>query len=93
MTKITEKSIREFEQWLIGEERQPGTIEKYLRDVRELRAYLSGAELTKERLAIWKDHLLKEKHLCPGTVNSKLAAVDTYCKFAGIDCQIGRAHV
>ena len=59
MSVITEKSIRKFEQWLIREERQPGTIEKYLRDVRELRAYLSGAELTKELLAMWKDYLLK----------------------------------
>ena len=88
MSVITEKSIREFEQWLIREERQPGTIEKYLRDVRELSAYLSGAELTKELLAMWKDYLLKEKHLCPVTVNSKLSAVDTYCKFTGIGCHV-----
>ena len=88
MAGITEKSIREFEQWLIGEERQPGTIEKCLRDVRELRVYLDGDDVTKENVATWKEYLLTEKHLCPVTVNSKLAAVDTYCKFAGIDCHV-----
>ena len=88
MAVITEKDIRDFERWLIGEERQPGTIEKYLRDVRELRAFLDGSEITKENVATWKEYLLTEKHLCPVTVNSKLAAVDTYCKFAGIDCHV-----
>ena len=47
MAFITEKTIDDFRQWLVSEERQSGTIEKYLRDVRELMDYLNGAEITK----------------------------------------------
>lgn len=88
MTKITEKTIDEFKQWLISEERQEGTIQKYLRDVQELMIYLNDAEISKEKVSEWKEHLLNEKHLFPVTINSKLAAVGTYCRFAGIDCRV-----
>lgn len=87
-TTITEQSVLEFKQWLVGEERQPGTIEKYVRDVRELKAFLTDNELTNETVSIWKAYLLSEKRLAPITINSKLAAVGTYCRFAGIDCRV-----
>lgn len=88
MTKITEKTITEFKRWLISEERQEGTIQKYLRDVRELMIYLNNAEITKERVSEWKAYLLNEKRLFPVTINSKLAAIGTYCRFAGIECRV-----
>lgn len=88
MNKTTEKTINEFKQWLVSEERQEGTIQKYIRDVRELMIYLNDAEITKEKVSEWKEYLLNEKHLSPVTVNSKLAAVGTYCRFAGIDCRV-----
>ena len=88
VTTITEQSVLEFNRWLIGEERQPGTIEKYVRDVRELKAYLNGCELSNETASAWKTYLLNEKGLAPVTINSKLAAVGTYCRFAGIDCRV-----
>ena len=85
---ITETSIKNFETWLIKEERQEGTIQKYLRDIRELMIYLSGEDVTKENVTSWKEHLMKEKRLCHGTINSKLAAVTSYCNFVGLDCKI-----
>ena len=88
MAYITEQTIDGFRQWLVSEERQSGTIEKYLRDVRELMVYLNGAEITKEGVSAWKEYLLTEKGLLPVTINSKIAAVDTYCRFAGIDCRV-----
>ncbi len=88
MANITERSIDNFRQWLFGEERQPGTIDKYLRDVRELMIYLKGQEITRETVSEWKTYLLSEKKLYPVTINSKLAAVGTYCRFAGIDCRV-----
>lgn len=87
-TTITEQSVLEFKQWLVGEERQPGTIEKYVRDIRELMDFLKDDELTNETVSIWKAYLLSEKGLAPITINSKLAAVGTYCRFAGIDCHV-----
>lgn len=88
MERITEHSLKEFRQWLICEERQEGTIQKYLRDVNELMTYLNGEEITKEKVSEWKEYLLNEKRLFPVTINSKLAAVGTYCRFAGIDCRV-----
>lgn len=87
-TTITEQSVLEFKQWLVGEERQPGTIEKYVRDIRELMDFLKDDELTNETVSKWKAYLLSEKGLAPITINSKLAAVGTYCRFAGIDCRV-----
>ena len=88
ITFITEQTIDGFRQWIASEERQSGTIEKYLRDVRELMAYLNGAEITKEGVSAWKEYLLAEKSLMPVTINSKIAAADTYCRFAGIDFRV-----
>ena len=88
MARITEHSLEEFRQWLICEERQEGTIQKYLRDVNELKTYLDGEEITKEKVSEWKEYLLNEKSLFPVTINSKIAAVGTYCRFAGIDCRV-----
>ena len=88
MARITEGSIIEFEQWLITEERRKGTIQKYLRDVRELSDWLCDAEITKEKIFEWKEYLLAEKRLTPVTINSKLAAIGTYCRFIGIDCRV-----
>ena len=88
MACITEQTLEEYRCWLVSEERQNGTIEKYLRDVRELMLFLNGLEITKERVSAWKEYLLSEKRLLPVTINSKIAAVDTYCRFAGIDCRV-----
>ena len=88
MAYITEISLDDFRQWLVSEERQTGTIEKYLQDVRELMVYLNGAEISKEGVSAWKEYLLAEKGLLPVTINLKIAAVDTYCRFAGIDFRV-----
>ncbi len=88
MACITEQTLEEYRSWLVSEERQNGTIEKYLRDVRELMLFLNGSEITKERVSAWKEYLLAVKNLLPVTINSKIAAVDTYCRFAGIECHV-----
>ena len=50
---VNENTLSAFEAWLRGEGRSRGTIEKYLRDVRELVHWLDGRELTKETVALW----------------------------------------
>ena len=40
--RIMEGQLAAFRQWLLEEEREPATIEKYLRDVRALAAWLDG---------------------------------------------------
>ena len=79
---ITEEWVTSFGQYLRQEERSAGTIEKYLRDVRAFAAWLGGTPLTKETAALWKGGLL-DQGCTPGTVNSKLAAINKFFSFAG----------
>lgn len=81
---MSEESIDAFTVYLKNEERAPGTVEKYLRDVRAFAMWLDGRDVTKELAAEWKEHLLAE-HYAPVTINSMLAAVNAFFRFAGWD--------
>ena len=56
--RITVQQIAAFESYLKREERSAGTIENYLRRVREFTAWLNGEEMDKERAGAWKLHLM-----------------------------------
>ena len=66
---------------------RPGTIEKYLRDLRALSLWLEERRLTKELAAEWKAHLLSAGYM-PVTINSMLAALNGLCRFLGLDWRI-----
>ena len=51
MRNITSAALTAFARHLQSRERSAGTIEKYVRDVGALAAFLSGAEVTRERAA------------------------------------------
>lgn len=85
---ISSKLISQFSSFLSHEERAPGTIEKYLRDVRTFTSWLNGRDVTKETAAEWKEYLLK-MHYAPVTVNSMLAALNSLFRFAGwSECRV-----
>lgn len=85
---ITEKSLADFRAHLITEERSAGTIEKYLRDVRGLAAWMEGAAITKEKITGWKTQLLNRGYR-PATINSMLVAVNVYLDFIGkSECRV-----
>ena len=87
MRRLTTQRITEFNRYLVQEERSPGAIEKYLRDVRAFASWLDGREVTKELAAEWKEHLLADR--TPRTVNSMLAAVNAFFRFVGWeDCRV-----
>ena len=81
---ITKQTMDRFYEYLIEEERSSGTIEKYIRDVRLLQSWLGSAPVTKENAARWKQELLQSGR-APSTVNSMLAAANTYFRFMGWD--------
>lgn len=81
---ITKQTIDRFYEYLIEEERSSGTIEKYIRDVRLLQSWLGSETVTKENAARWKQELLQSGR-APSTVNSMLAAANTYFRFMGWD--------
>jgi len=77
---ISEEWLAAFEHHLRLEEREPATIEKYLRDVRAFAAWLEERPLNKEAAVAWKEYLLA-KCYAPSTVNSMLIAVNQFFKF------------
>lgn len=79
--EITEQQLCGFAAFLRAEERSPGTIEKYTRDVRTLGRWLNGEALNKERLAHWRDALLTGHK--PRTVNGMLASVHAFLEYIG----------
>ena len=77
---IIGKQLTAFEGYLRAEEREPGTIEKYLRDVRAFAAWLDGRALDKETAIAWKGHLIGMGY-APSTINSMLIAVNRFFRF------------
>ena len=41
-----------FRQWLVEEEREPATIEKYLREIELFTAWAEGQPVTKDRKSV-----------------------------------------
>ena len=71
-----------------GEEREPGTIEKYLREVRAFLVWAGEQKVTKDLTTAWKEHL-KSQHFQPETVNAKLSALNKFLRFLGReDCRV-----
>lgn len=81
---ITAAAIDLFWQFLREEEREPGTIEKYRRDVRAFAAWLQGREASKERVVEWKENLRRSGY-APVTINSMLTAANRFFRFLGWD--------
>lgn len=80
--RITNGVLEEFRTYLMTEERQAGTIAKYLRDMAAFRAWLAGRAVSKETTTGWKAELTA-RGLRPTTVNSMLAALNTFLDAAG----------
>ena len=86
--KLEAADIAAFRQHLLEEEREPATIEKYLRDVRGFAAWIGGQAVTKETVTRWKEQLATSG--CqPVTVNGKISAVNKFFTFLGwTDCRV-----
>ena len=80
--RIEENHLETFRQWLLEEEREPATIEKYLRETESFATWANGQAITKDLAANWKGHLTASG-LKPGTVNGKLSALNKFFSFMG----------
>lgn len=86
--RLTSQQILDYGNYLRGEERSIGTIEKYLRDTTAFACWLNGRNVTKERAAEWKAHLLEQGY-APVTINAMLSALNGLFRFLGWDeCRI-----
>lgn len=79
---IGKRELRGFEDHLRREERERGTIEKYLRDVGRFAAWLDGRALSKELAVTWKEGLAAAGY-APATINSMVVAVNQFFRFQG----------
>ena len=79
----TAEQIKRFCSYLQLEEREPGTIEKYLREVRVFLIWAGEREVNKDLTTAWKEHL-KSQHFQPETVNAKLSALNKFLRFLGL---------
>lgn len=77
---LTTTQIAAYRQHLFNEERSPGTIAKYLRDVTNFSHWLKGRAITKELVSEWKNSLLTQGY-APVTVNAMLSALNGLFKF------------
>lgn len=86
--QLTVEQIASYGQFLHREERSPGTIEKYLRDINAFAQWSGDRDVTKELMTNWKSHLLKQGY-APVTINSMLSALNGLFKFLGWnECQV-----
>lgn len=79
---FAEEKLAGFRDYLRQEEREEGTIEKYLRDVEDFMAWQGEEAVTKETAVAWKEYL-RQRGYRPESVNSKLAALNKF--FAYMD--------
>ena len=78
---ITAKTIAEFKEHLILEERSEITVEKYIRDVKAFTAYTKNTVVTKETVIAYKKHL--QENYAVRSVNSMLASINSLFAFLG----------
>ena len=79
--KLTEDSIKEFENKLYLNEKSKATVMKYSAALHKLKNYLKENEITKQRLLEYRDILLQKNRV--QTVNGILSAINAYLDFAG----------
>ena len=84
---ITTERIDAYCLSLLADERAAGTVAKYRRDVTAFARWLSGRPVSKENSTGWKAHLLNRGY-APRTVNSMLAAVNSFFRFAGWNIKV-----
>lgn len=78
---LTPALIQRYIVHLREQERSAATIQKYTHDLNVLCADLGGQPLTKAALIEWKQQLIAE--YAPASVNSMLAAVNSFLSFMG----------
>ena len=80
---ITPALIQKYALYLREQERAVATIEKYVHDLTSLSAFLAGLAMTKGLLLEWKEALIGQ--YAPASVNNKLAAVNGFLAFCGLN--------
>ena len=84
---ITKEQIDTYCLSLVADERAAGTVQKYRRDITAFTRWLEGHPVSKEAASAWKAHLMNHGY-APRTINSMLAAVNGFFRFAGWNIKV-----
>ncbi len=80
---IDDRTLRVYRSYLLEQERERSTIEKYGCCVTAFVNWLDGRPLTKEEAVAWKEEL--KSRCANATVNASLAALNGFFRFLGRD--------
>ncbi len=81
---ITDEVLTRYRRKLIEDEKSPATVEKYMHDIRDFAGFMSGRKVTKALVITYKQTLLlPDSHYSPRTINSRLAALNSFLKHMG----------
>ena len=80
---IKEKMLGRYEVYLKHEEKSKATVSKYLCDLRKLMVYADGKEIDKELMLAYKDKLLTQDGYKVNSINSFLAAANSFFAYMG----------
>ena len=84
--------LRDFEYYLLTEEKSRATTQKYIRDVRFFLSFLDDRALTKEQTLLYKEHITAQ--YAPASVNSMLVSVNCFLSFIGrADCKVRQLKI
>ena len=82
---LTEELLLQYQKHLYEEERATATIKKYICDLKKLKDYASGREITKELMVRYKEELRKKYKVT--SINSFLVAANRFLNMqAGMGC-------
>ena len=76
MRNITKQHIEDFRLYLINEEKSGATIEKYMRDIQALSAWLGDRAFDKVDVLTYKAELTKK--YAPASVNTVLSSLNSF---------------
>ena len=79
MRKITSEIIREYNDYLINEEKAAATVNKYLHDVDEFQTWLGDQELCKTAVLTYKSYLCE--HYAPASVNVAISSLNSFFNY------------
>ena len=76
MNEITKRTIEDYKNYLVEEEKSSVTIEKYIRDINTFAEWSDGREITKTLVLEYKNILVQQ--YAPASVNSVLSSLNGY---------------
>lgn len=85
--QISQQMLREYQNYLLQEEKSPATILKYMRDVQRFAQFSGGQPVTKELVLEYKQQMVAT--YATRSVNAKLASLMSFFRFLGWqECQV-----